>query len=732
MNIKDFTPRLYQETILDTAKKYNTLVVLPTGLGKTNVSMLLAANRLTNFPNSKILLLAPTKPLANQHLITFQKNLDISSEKLALFTGSVSPEKRKELWINASCIFSTPQTISNDIINNRVNLEEVSAIIFDECHRAIGNYDYVWIAKQYQKNSRFPRILALTASPGSNLETISEICKNLYIENIEVRTEEDPDVKPYIQISNIEWIKLDLPEQFKEISKFLHDCLKSKLEKLKNLGLINSFSQKSIPKTELLNLQREIHGKLSRGEKDISLWQGISLTAESIKVQHAVELLETQSPQILNVYMKNIYEESEKTKVKAIKNLANDLNFKSAYIQLGHLLETNVSSPKLIKLKEIIQQNKEKRIIIFNQYRDSASLLESELNKIENIKAKLFVGQLKKGLTGLTQKEQIAIIDDFKKGVYNILISTSVGEEGLDIPAVDLVIFFEPVPSAIRAIQRRGRTGRLQEGKIIILMVKNTRDEISHWVAHHKEKRMNILLKNLKNKLEINSTQPKLQNFINKETPLKIFADSREKGNNVIKELVNLGINITSQNLEVADYIISEEVGIELKTKEDFINSIIDKRLLNQLKELKRNFIKPLIIIQGDQDIFSIRNIHPNAIRGMLATIAISYGIPIIETKNDKETAALIHTIAKREQSNEEKSFGVNQEKKPLTSKEQQEFIVESLPGVGPSLAKSLLKEFKSIKNIINSDEDSLQKIEKMGPKKSKEIKRILEEIYPD
>jgi len=184
--IKNFEPRLYQETILATAAKKNTLVVLPTGMGKTNIFLMLAAHRLNLYPDSKILLLGPTRPLIDQYYETFRKNFEIDEKDMAIFTGFVSPEKRKELWKKSKIVFSTPQGLENDIISERINLEEVSLLGFDEAHRAVGEYAYVFVAKQYEKKAKFPKIIALTASPGSDVEKITEVCKNLHIEAVEM------------------------------------------------------------------------------------------------------------------------------------------------------------------------------------------------------------------------------------------------------------------------------------------------------------------------------------------------------------------------------------------------------------------------------------------------------------------------------------------------------------------------------------------------------------------
>ena len=726
-NITNFEPRLYQDTILQSCKKGNTLVVLPTGLGKTKIGILATINRLNKYPNSKTLFLTPTKPLADQIFKEFQECTNV--KEISLFTGTVPPKKRKELWKESKIIVSTPQGLENDIINDAINLKEVSLIIFDEAHRAMKDYSYTWIAKQYHKKSDWERIIGLTASPGSDLDTITQVCNNLYTTEIEARVETDPDVKQYIQDINIEWIKLDLPKEFKELKKYLDDAFQSKLQDLASVGYART--NKYISKTELLRIQGSLQGQIARGEKDFQTFRAVSISAELIKINHAIEMLETQGIKSLYTYLDSIFKASSKT--KAAKNLSIDLNIKSAYAKSKIILDKKVEHPKEIELLKIVEKevkaNPNIKIIVFNQYRDSAKELEKKLGKIKEVNPKLFVGQTKKNGTGLTQKEQIQILRDFENSLYNCLISTSIGEEGLDIPKVDLVIFYEPVPSAIRSIQRRGRTARHSAGRLIVLMTKNTRDEASHWTAFHKEKRMHKLLTQLKEKVVL-SKQPTIKDYLEEKSELLIIADNREGGSGVIKKLKESGMNIKMETLSTADFIISSRVGIERKTPKDFVDSIIDKRLLHQLKDLKQNFEKPLIIIEGEEDIYSQRRIHPNAIRGMLATIVISYGIPILQTKNSQETAELIKSITIREQNKEDKTAGIRTDKKPMTTKEQQEFIIESLPGVGPSLAKSLLEEFKSVKKIMNSKEKRLTKISQLGEKKAQEILKILEDAY--
>ena len=748
--IKNFTPRLYQQTILATCAARNTLVVLPTGLGKTNIFLMLAAHRLKLYPQSKVLLVGPTKPLIDQYFAVFEKYFEVGSGSMGIFTGEVAPEKRAELWKSCNIIFSTPQGLENDVISNRIDLEKVSLLGFDEAHRAVGDYAYAWLAQQYCKRAQFPRVIGLTASPGSELEKIEEVCKNLSIQDIEVRTEDDPDVAGYVQDVHIDWVKVSLPESFKEVQKYLKAFLHDRMKKLLEWGILKRREEDFgyVSKTDLLGLQAHVRGMASSGEGGFVVWNAISVLAEIMKVQHALELLETQGIKALHAYFHKLQQEAVSGKTKAIKSISQDLNFRMAVVKAEKLFQDNVQHPKLVELKNLIQKvfelNAQAKVMVFNQYRENAVEIVDELNTISGVKAMLFVGQMKKGETGLTQKEQKEIVERFAAGSFNILVSTSIGEEGLDIPSVGLVVFFEPIPSAIRTIQRRGRTGRQEEGRVVILMTLDTRDVGYRWSAHHKEKRMFRTLEMLKKKMHFGpaaSTLPlgtfnRKENGTNQDAPrenqakLTVIVDHREKGSRVIKELIDMNARIQLETLEYADYLLSSQVGVEFKTTEDFVNSLIDGRLLGQLRRLKEQYLKPLVVIEGEQDLYSVRNVHPHALQGMLATILIDYGIPMLFTKNARETASVLFIIAKREQEGKSETFSVHQEKKEMGLSDLQEYVVSSFPGVGGALARPLLRKFVTIKNFVNASVDELKEVENIGDVKAKKIKEIVDGEY--
>ncbi len=496
-------PREYQQKILESCKKESCLVVLPTGTGKTLIAIMLAIERFKKFPLGKILILAPTRPLIEQHILSFKKNLPEDWADMQLFTGKTPSEKRKEIWKTAEFIFSTPQCIANDLKNNLYSLEEVSLLIEDECHRCLKNYSYNLISQIYKEQSKNPLVLGLTASPGSDKETITKVCENLGIKNVEIRTRESEDVKPYLQEMKFEKILVDFPPEFEEMRQLLKTIYDEKIQELRNRKVFYSFPSK----TELIKLQRKIFTHLGNGNKDGNYLMAASICAQAIKIQHALELLETQTFSAFLDYLENLKKQADEKKSKGVQRLVQDKRFLMAYTIA---MTTDIEHPKLKKLLEIIKGtleiNKNAKIIIFAQFRDSVRKISDSLNELEGIKSKTFVGQAKKGegktATGLNQKEQKKIIEEFSEGKINCLVATSIAEEGLDIPEVNEVIFYEPVPSAIRSIQRRGRTARLMKGTLKILITKDTRDQTFHYASQAREKRMHKAIASIKDEID--------------------------------------------------------------------------------------------------------------------------------------------------------------------------------------------------------------------------------------
>jgi Fanconi anemia group M protein len=204
-----------------------------------------------------------------------------------------------------------------------------------------------------------------------------------------------------------------------------------------------------------------------------------------------------------------------------------------------------------------------------------------------------------------------------------------------------------------------------------------------------------------------------------------IFADNRE--DMVVDRLGNFECIVKKKMLLVGDFIVSDRIAVERKVSEDFIQSIVDQRLFKQLKSLKENFEKPILIIEGN-DLYG--RLHPNAVRGALISIAIDANIPILWSKSPEETAGLIYWLAKREQIDEGRKVEILEGRRGVSKAKQQEFIVAGLPDVSAVLAKRLLKKFKSIKSVFNADEKDLQKVEGIGKEKSKKIVSLIKGKY--
>jgi Fanconi anemia group M protein len=499
--LKNIEPREYQQKIYDTCLRNNCLVVLPTGLGKTLIALMLTIKRMEEFPGEKVVFLAPTKPLAEQHLTSFKKHLPELFADFQLFTGKVKAEERKKNWKTADIIFSTPQCIANDLKNRIYDLEEVCLLIEDEAHRCLKNYDYNYVAQQYQKQSKHQRILGLTASPGSEKSKIKEICKNLSIREVELRTRDSIDVKQYLQELEFKRVNIELPKEFEEIQYTLKKILNKYIEELRLRKVLFGPSSK----TGLIALQKKIMGSLARGNRNFNYMLGVSACAQAIKIQHALELLETQTLSSFNKYLKNLLNQAKNRQSKGVVKLVAKPEFNFIYSKSNELLIKNIEHPKLEELEKIIKQEKLKndklKIIVFTQFRDTATIISKKLNKIKEINSKIFIGQTKKADIGLSQKEQKKILDEFRLGKINVLCATSIGEEGLDIPEVSIVIFYEAIPSAIRTIQRAGRTARLKKGKLIMLITKKTRDENFFYVSKIREKKMHSAIDSIKKEL---------------------------------------------------------------------------------------------------------------------------------------------------------------------------------------------------------------------------------------
>ena len=697
--IDKFEPREYQQTIFAKAINKNTFVVLPTGLGKTVIALMLSVFYF-NKTGKKILFLAPTKPLVEQQKKSFEKFIE-NKDKFNFITilGTTPPSKREELYRQNDFIFSTPQLIENDIISKKINRDDFCFVVFDEAHRAMGNYAYCFIAKEFSQNQNL-KSLSLSASPGTKKEIIEEVMSNLFIEHLEIKKSNDWDIEKYTHKTEVKKEIVEIGEEFFEVLEFLNKTYEKQLAKLKAMGFFQEkrFSKyDKLTKTDLLEFQAHLRALVAQRRLSDDIWKAISISAGLMKLDHGIELFSSQEVESSYNYFLGLF---QKDTSKAVENLKMTIEFRQAFDKIRELKNNGTKHPKLIKLGEILktrtQENKRKikavvfdvdgvildsvklkkkcfektlkklkinkkegmrilnstigrrkifekikkeiisdlnieetinnhtklikdcfndieeiehvkefiknnhekylfftntlmpkneleklfskkdlhkyfkdlftidegdkvsnmnqilykynlkkeeiiffddlkfnvdtinefgihsvlfdektnieneirayenplRVIVFNSYRDTANKIDFELNKIEGVTSSIFVGQRRVGEINFSQKKQKEIIEDFRSGKLNVIVSTSVGEEGLDIPQVDLVVFYEPIPSAIRMIQRIGRTGRFRKGEAIILITNGTRELTVKYIADAKEKSMYKALELIKKELE--------------------------------------------------------------------------------------------------------------------------------------------------------------------------------------------------------------------------------------
>ncbi|HET7337122.1 MAG TPA: DEAD/DEAH box helicase [Candidatus Nitrosotalea sp.] len=453
--------RDYQDNLAKQAISENCLIVLPTGLGKTTVALHVIAEFLSRGKGG-VLFLAPTRVLAHQHYEFLKKNLLI--DDVALVTGEDLLAKRKKLWIN-SVICATPEIVKNDLDRQIVSPEQFSLVIFDEAHRTVGDYAYSGIAERFANTD--VRIIGMTATLPSEKQKAEEMIKILKIASIAQRTEESPDVSPYVQQTETQWITVDLSPEMKEIQVLIKATIDSRYLELKRLGLNLSGSRSM---SELLRIREFVLRQNRRAAKPL-------FTA--IRLIHALNVFESHG---VTSFLRFCERTQEKKGVGIRDLFENDMNFGKAVRLAKQAQEKGIEHSKIDKLREVLQGISGKALV-FTSYRDSVDVIHQKLNEL-GIPAGFLIG--KAGETGLKQKKQIETIQKFRDGEYKVLIATRVGEEGLDISEVNLVIFFDNVPSSIRYVQRKGRTGRKDFGKLVVLIAKDTTDETYYWIGKRK------------------------------------------------------------------------------------------------------------------------------------------------------------------------------------------------------------------------------------------------------
>jgi ERCC4-related helicase/ERCC4-type nuclease len=844
--------RGYQLELADRATGTHSLVCLPTGLGKTAVSLLVTANRLHE-QGGKSLMLAPTKPLVAQHTDFYREALTIPDEEIVMFTGEVSPEDRADLWTDARVVLATPQVVENDLLGSRISLAAVTHCTFDECHRATGEYAYNYIAKRYHQDAENPLVTGMSASPGDEEEAILEVCANLGIENVEVMTENDADVAEYTHDTAVEWERIELPETVEEIREQVRAVIRDRMSELADLGVTNS-TKPDVSEREIQKIQGRVRRLMD--DDDSGGYRGMSLLAEVRKLRTAMTYVETQSVESFRRYMERQQEAARSSGAsKADQRMVSEPGIKTA-IRKAETYDG--LHPKFRRARILLAQTlgigDGERVIVFTESRDTAETLTDFLS--EHFDTERFVGQSDTdGSDGMTQREQQAVLERFRAGEFEVLVSTSVAEEGLDVPEVDLVLFYEPVPTAIRSIQRKGRTGRQTEGNVVVLLAEDTRDEAYFWKARQDEKQMHQelqLLKDAAGDIErrlvpqaalddidgrgddsagqedartapggdsdretagsdtspdgsngattgdsggshegeaSDDGQAGLEAFVGTDSEdtgcddasdgngdpdggvgsdshdrgaatadgseqgdsgdreglvaeagaedseaVEVVIDQRELDAAIARDLsMRAGFETRLETLSVGDYVLSDRVVVERKTVGDFLETLTggDRSLFEQVGDAARNYGRPVVVIEGE-GLYDRRNVHPKAIHGALASLAVDFGASVMQTADEDETADLLAVLAGREQEQENREVSVHGEKQSKTLAEQQEYVVASIAEVGPVTARSLLAELGSVEAVMTADREQLIAADGVGEVTAERIREVVGSSYAE
>lgn len=482
--------RDYQYSIVSNSLFNNTLVALPTGLGKTFIAATVMLNFYRWTKSAQIVFVAPTKPLVSQQVEACFDIVGIPRSDTTLLTGEVSPGLRCEEWLSKRVFFMTPQTLHNDLCSGMADPKRIVLLVVDEAHRAVGEYAYAKVIKFIRRFSKSIRVLALTATPGSKLETVQEVIDNMGVSHVEIRTEESMDIRQYVHRRDVETEVLDASDEINQVRDLFSKALQPLVDKLSSQNIYWGRDAMSLTTYGLVKAQQDWYKGPGRNAS-----QGVQNMLRAVfgvlqSIAHSIKLLNFHGIKPFFDTVATFRAEVEAKGQRGSKyriGLVKDKNFVEMMDTIDKWLMAPdfTGHPKLIVLSDRILNHfmdnptQSTKVIVFAEYRDSAEEIVRILNMHQPmIRARVFVGQAdSKRSEGMKQAQQIQTIEDFKVGKFNVLVATSIGEEGLDIGQVDLIVCYDASSSPIRMLQRMGRTGRKRAGRIILLLMRGKEED---------------------------------------------------------------------------------------------------------------------------------------------------------------------------------------------------------------------------------------------------------------
>lgn len=492
------TTRDYQYSIVARGLYHNMLVALPTGLGKTFIAATIMLNWFRWTIDAQIAFVAPTKPLVSQQVKACFDIAGIPRSATTMLTGGISPGLRAEEWQSKRVFFMTPQTIINDLKTGICDPKRLVLLVVDEAHRATGSYAYVEVVSFLKRfNSSF-RVLALTATPGASVEKVQEVIDGLGISRVEIRTEESIDIRQYVHSRKIETILFENSDEMVMVMELFSRALQPVLNKLTGMNAYWARDPMTLTPFGCNQARTRWMGSDAGRKANMGL-KGMVNTIFSLlaSLSHGIELLKFHGlgPFYHKVLaFRNDLHSNDKKGGKYAKQINESEPFQTmmSRVQIWINNPDFVGHPKLEYLQSVVMNHfldagdgrgasdpSSTRVMVFSHYRDSAEEIARVLKRNDPmIRPHVFVGQASsKGSDGMDQKKQLDIIKKFQTGIYNTLVATSIGEEGLDIGEVDLIICYDASASPIRMLQRMGRTGRKRAGNIVVTLMKGKEED---------------------------------------------------------------------------------------------------------------------------------------------------------------------------------------------------------------------------------------------------------------
>ena len=500
--------RAYQLEAVDVSLSGSTLLVLPTAAGKTAVAWMVMAEMLER-TDGWALMIAPTAALVKQHLDDLEKIFDKDSIQPFSMSGAIPPSKREGMWNNGRLVVSTPQVVRNDVNRGLLDLSNCCLLVIDEAHHATGERAEAQVADLYLELAKQPLILGMTASPGSTTQKVEEISNRLQVNRILLRTSEEKMLSEHLASLDIEELRVRVPDEIRELAEPLVLWQETIVDRERRLG--RYVMPGAVTHRGLSNAMERANLAVRRGQSDA--YGSMSRIGLAMSLHHLINHLLSQGIAAAKEFLDR-KESGDDAGKKNTRNLMRDSRIVNLRTSLSEMSESHSKVSAVRRLvRERLRRDPNSRIIVFATFRDTVTALETAIGDLEGSIPIPFIGQSKRASgSGLTAKQQVERIEKFRSGEGNVLIATSVGEEGLDIPSADLVIFYEPVASEIRTIQRRGRTGRHRDGDVVVLIAEDTRDEGARAAALRREENMHRAVAKVRRKLA-RSTHVDLSNL---------------------------------------------------------------------------------------------------------------------------------------------------------------------------------------------------------------------------